>query len=180
MEVPTAVAGVVQALHVQVGDKVSTGQVIATLTRSGLASLNTSSITVPTPATTSTVPNLPAPPAELTQPAPAQPSSVVRGRLPHASPSIRRFARELGVDLQHVVGSGPKGRILQNDVQQYVKGELTKPRTDAHATATANGGLASLGLLPWPQVDFAKFGAIESKPLSRIRKFPVQTCIVIG
>lgn len=171
MEVPTAVAGVVQALHVQVGDKVSTGQVIATLTRSPvLASLNTSSIAVPTPATTSTVPNLPAPPAELTQPAPAQPSSVVRGRLPHASPSIRRFARELGVDLQHVVGSGPKGRILQNDVQQYVKGELTKPRTDAHATATANGGLASLGLLPWPQVDFAKFGAIESKPLSRIKK----------
>jgi pyruvate dehydrogenase E2 component (dihydrolipoamide acetyltransferase) len=79
---------------------------------------------------------------------------------------VRRFARELGVDVALVKGSGPKGRILREDVQTYVKGALAQPR----AAAPAAGGSAGLDLLPWPKVDFAKFGPIEAKPLSRIKK----------
>jgi len=80
---------------------------------------------------------------------------------------VRRFARELGVDVALVKGTGPKGRILQQDVQAYVKGALAQPRGAAPA---AGGGGAGLDLLPWPKVDFAKFGPIEAKPLSRIKK----------
>jgi pyruvate dehydrogenase E2 component (dihydrolipoamide acetyltransferase) len=80
---------------------------------------------------------------------------------------VRRFARELGVDVALVKGTGPKGRILQQDVQNYVKGALAQPRGAAPA---AGGGGAGLDLLPWPKVDFAKFGPIEAKPLSRIKK----------
>lgn len=179
MEVPTTVAGVVQALHVQVGDKVSAGHLIATIAPSDGGSVAVSQAVtslpaadraaIPAPAVASIATVVPAPPAELTQPAPAAPSVVQRGRLPHASPSIRRFARELGVDLQQVTGSGAKGRILQTDIQQYVKGELSKPR-DNNVAAAGDGGISALGLLPWPQVDFAKFGSIETKPLSRIKK----------
>jgi pyruvate dehydrogenase E2 component (dihydrolipoamide acetyltransferase) len=85
----------------------------------------------------------------------------------HASPSVRKFARELGVDIGRVSGSGPQGRILHEDVQQFVKRALAAPSAGA---AVAAAGAAALNLLPWPSVDFAKFGAIEAKPLSRIRK----------
>ncbi len=93
-------------------------------------------------------------------------AAVEGGHRAHASPSVRRFARELGVDVSQVKGSGPKGRILQQDVQNFVKQALAQPR----GTAQSAGGGAGLDLLPWPQVDFAKFGPVEAKPLSRIKK----------
>ena len=98
-------------------------------------------------------------------------SLPARGSSPaHASPSVRQFARELGVDLSQVSGSGPKSRILREDVQSYVKGELAKPRGAAVASAGSAGVGLGLNLPPMPQVDFSKFGAVEIKPLSRIRK----------
>ncbi len=110
-------------------------------------------------------PSVPAAPAvartELVSPAPAP------GTTPHASPSVRKFARELGVDLIRVKGSGPKGRITQADVQEFVKGVMRG--APAVAAVPARGGLV-LDLPEWPQVDFAKFGPVEAKPLSRIRK----------
>ncbi len=112
-------------------------------------------------------------------PAPARhapPAAVLMGNgadamvaKPHASPSVRRFARELGVDLSLVRGSGPKQRILQDDVREWVKAVVAKAGApDAGATPGAGG--AALGLIPWPQVDFASFGPIEAKPLARIRR----------
>jgi pyruvate dehydrogenase E2 component (dihydrolipoamide acetyltransferase) len=95
-------------------------------------------------------------------------SGAASGSLPHASPSVRKFARELGVDLRQLQGSGPKGRIQQSDVQAYVKAVIAQGGTATAAVGTGAGG--SLNLLPWPKVDFAKFGPIESKPLSRIKK----------
>jgi pyruvate dehydrogenase E2 component (dihydrolipoamide acetyltransferase) len=86
----------------------------------------------------------------------------------HASPSVRKFARELGVDLGRVTGSGPKGRILHEDVQQFVKRALAAPASGAAAAGGVAGG--ALNLLPWPSVDFAKFGPVEPKPLARIKR----------
>ena len=109
-----------------------------------------------------------------------QPTAAASSALPHASPSIRRFARELGVPLAEVKGSGPKGRITQADVQGFVKGvmagqietgsQTAAQRAKAPAAAAAGGGEAFPGLLPWPKVDFAKFGPVERKDLSRIKK----------
>jgi pyruvate dehydrogenase E2 component (dihydrolipoamide acetyltransferase) len=105
--------------------------------------------------------------AVVTPHAPAAPSA----KLPHASPSIRRFARELGVPLEQVHGTGPKGRITQQDVQSFVKGVIASAAAPKAATpAAAAAGGAFPGLLPWPQVDFSKFGPIERKDLSRIKK----------
>jgi len=92
----------------------------------------------------------------------------VRASTAHASPAVRRFARELGVDLARVTGSGPKARITQEDVQAFVKRVLSAPAAQPAAGAVSGGG--TLNLLPWPQVDFAKWGEVEAKPLSRIRK----------
>ncbi|MEJ7668316.1 MAG: dihydrolipoyllysine-residue acetyltransferase [Casimicrobiaceae bacterium] len=102
--------------------------------------------------------------------APAAPIDAAAFKQAHASPSVRKFARELGVDLSKIRGTGPSGRILQEDVQQFVKGALTGT---ALPGASASGGVTgggSLNLLPWPQVDFAKFGPVETKALSRIKK----------
>jgi pyruvate dehydrogenase E2 component (dihydrolipoamide acetyltransferase) len=95
------------------------------------------------------------------------PADRLTGKAAHASPSVRRFARELGVDVSKVPGSGPKGRILQSDVQAYVKGVLSAPPAAAPAAAPSGGGL---DLLPWPKIDFSKFGPIDVQPLSRIKK----------
>jgi pyruvate dehydrogenase E2 component (dihydrolipoamide acetyltransferase) len=110
-------------------------------------------------------------PAHITLPTPAEILAATGGAKAHASPSVRRFARELGVDVGRISGTGPKGRIMQTDVQGYVKAALTAA-TSATASAAAPGAPAGggLNLLPWPQVDFAKFGPIEIKPLSRIKK----------
>jgi pyruvate dehydrogenase E2 component (dihydrolipoamide acetyltransferase) len=106
-----------------------------------------------------------------------QPGGAPTGQLPHASPSIRKLARELGVPLAEVPGSGPKGRITQDDVQGFVKSvmagavQTVAQKAKAPAAAAATGGEGAFpGLLPWPKVDFAKFGAIERKDLSRIKK----------
>jgi pyruvate dehydrogenase E2 component (dihydrolipoamide acetyltransferase) len=116
-------------------------------------------------ATSSEEPVQPVPSAPPPSPAEVA-AEVAGGHKPHASPSVRRFARELAVDVALVRGTGPKGRILKEDVQSYVKGELTGPRP-AVAAGAAIGGVE---LLPWPQVDFAKFGPIEARPLARIKK----------
>ncbi len=99
------------------------------------------------------------------------PAEILGGQAAHASPSVRRFARELGVDVSKVKGNGPKGRITQEDVQAFVKGVMTGgAAASASGPAPTSGGGAGLDLLPWPKVDFAKFGAVEAKPLSRIKK----------
>ena len=172
MDVPAPSAGVIKELKVKVGDKVSEGSVILLLEAAGATpSATSASAGVAAPAA--------APPASP-QPAAAAPAAAKPAAPPsaapvdneafkvaHASPSVRGFARELGVDLSKVKGSGPKDRILQEDVQNYVK-QLVSGAGAAPASA-AQGG-AALGLLPWPKVDFAKFGPVESKPLSRIKK----------
>jgi pyruvate dehydrogenase E2 component (dihydrolipoamide acetyltransferase) len=166
MEVPSPAAGVVREILLKVGDKASQGTPILVLEEAGAAQP-----AAPAPKA--------APPADMTRsieipvPAPRQPPVPVEaapapaGAKPHASPSVRKFARELGVDLAKVTGTGPKNRILLADVQAFVKGALTRGAAPAGAPAAATGGLS---VLPWPQVDFAKFGPVEAQPLSRIKK----------
>ena len=180
MEVPSPVSGVVKALKVKIGDKVSEGSPVLILEAAeGAASkpppqAPESPAAAPSPVTaqeTAVVSATPVVQAEMPPPAP-RPAPVVEepapgpGTPPHASPAVRRFARELGADLARVKGSGPKGRILREDVQKFVKSALA----EAAAPRPAGGGLADLGLPPWPVVDFAKFGPVEAQPLSRIKK----------
>jgi pyruvate dehydrogenase E2 component (dihydrolipoamide acetyltransferase) len=170
MEIPSSHAGVLKELKVKIGDKVSKGTLIAVMQASGGAAAAAPAAAAAAKADVAAAPApAPAPaapaPAAVAAHQPAAPSAT----LPHASPSIRRFARELGVPLEQVKGSGPKGRITQQDVQGFVKSviaEASAPK--AAAPAAAAGGIP--GLLPWPQVDFAKFGPIERKDLSRIKK----------
>jgi pyruvate dehydrogenase E2 component (dihydrolipoamide acetyltransferase) len=151
MEIPSSHAGVVKEVVVKLGDKVSKGSPVVRLETAGAAA---------------TVASGPAPAAT-----PAAAPAAASGAKPHASPSIRKFARELGVDLAQVRGSGPKGRITQEDVQGYVKGVIAGGAAAAAAPATAaKGGGGGLDLLPWPSLDFSKFGATELQPLSRIKK----------
>lgn len=180
MEVPSSHGGVVTAIKVKVGDKVSQGSDILELRVAASAAKPAES----------------APAAEKPAEAPAKASSVVSSAagvaasssperpsptqayaevdlplrdLPHASPSVRKFARELGVNLTQVKGSGNKGRITPDDVRQYVKAALAGNAGQGAAAATGGSGVG-LDLLPWPKVDFARFGEIESTPLSRIKK----------
>ena len=167
MDVPAPFDGVVKELKVKVGDKVSEGDLIALIEDSAGAASAAAAPAAPAPQTAPVAvapvaAQAPAPtPAPAASPAPAVAAS---GGKAHASPSIRRFARELGVDLTRVKGSAEKGRITKEDVQSFVKQSL------AGGGASNNGGGSLPGLLPWPEVDFAKFGEIESKPLSRIKK----------
>ncbi len=164
MDVPAPFAGVVKEMKLKVGDKVSEGDLIALVEGSAVAAPAT-----PSAPQAAAAPAPAAKPAPSAQPAPAAPLVVAATPAPaagtnvHASPSIRRFARELGVNLAQVGGSGEKGRVTREDVQNFVKQTLAKPQS-----AAAEGALP--GLLPWPDVDFAKFGAIETKALSRIKK----------
>ena len=163
MDVPAPFAGKVTELKVKVGDKVSEGDLIALMEASGAASAPAAVAATPAPSAPKPAP-VAAPaaaPAPAATPAPA--AVATSGGKAHASPSIRRFARELGVDLTQVKGSAPKSRVTKEDIQNFVKQSLAQPRGAA-------GGGALPGLLPWPEVDFAKFGAIEAKPLSRIKK----------
>ncbi len=187
MEIPSPAAGVVKELRVKVGDKVSEGSLVLLMELDGAGAPAAAVAAAPAPAAVTPAPAAPAQtatPAAVTAPA-AAPTSVVPaaptapvvpvaasaapGSLPHASPSVRKFARELGVDLTQLKGSGPKGRIQQSDVQAYVKGFIAQGGAASAAVAGGGGG-SGLNLLPWPQVDFAKFGPVESKPLSRIKK----------
>ncbi len=179
MDIPAPFAGVVQAVKIKVGDKAAEGTLMLTMDVSEAASEKAVSV-VPTsvetpkaviaksaiPAPSRPAPEPPKPIAPAQQPAPVgEHAAVATGKLSHASPSIRRFARELGVNLAHVTGSGAKNRILQSDVQAYVKGELAKPRTE-----NMGAGVSGLATLPMPVIDFSRFGEISNKPLSRIKK----------
>ena len=192
MEIPSSMAGVVQSLKIKVGDKVAMGSVVLMITPSGAqatlavpapapvaapvaaAAVSVTAVSIETPVALAA---LPAPVA-----APAISGAVVNGSapqanvasnkgLPHASPSVRQFARELGVDLQRLSGSGAKGRITQDDVRAFVK--LAVSGGGVTQTAAAQSGpinLNGFSVAAWPNVDFAKFGPVTSAPLSRIRK----------
>ncbi|SDX03810.1 pyruvate dehydrogenase E2 component (dihydrolipoamide acetyltransferase) [Variovorax sp. YR634] len=175
MEIPSSAAGVLKELKVKVGDTVNIGDLIAVLEgAAGAAAPAPAQAAAPATASASA----PAPAAAASAPAAAapahQPTVVPSASLPHASPSVRKFARELGVPLEEVKGSGPKGRITQEDVQSFTKAVMSgQASTKASAAkAPAGGGAdgAALGLIPWPKVDFTKFGAVERKDLSRIKK----------
>jgi pyruvate dehydrogenase E2 component (dihydrolipoamide acetyltransferase) len=161
MEIPAPAAGVVQSLLVKLGDKVSEGSPIVTLSEGGAAQAG-----APAEPSQEIAPQKapPAPPPSHPRPVPREPRDEIVSK-PHASPSIRLFARELGVDLALVKGSGPKGRILKEDVQIFVKGALSGKPAKAEAAAAT-----PFQLPPWPEVDFAKFGPVERKALSRIQK----------
>ena len=185
MEIPSSAAGVLKELKVKLGDKVNIGDLIAIL--EGLSAAYPAAVV---PAAAATVPAA-APQAAASVPvaaataAPATTAAAVPAHaptsntlnLPHASPSVRKFARELGVPLAEVKGSGQKGRITEQDIQQFTKSVMsgaiqTIAAQATNKTATANGGgdLGGMTLLPWPKVDFTKFGPVERKDLSRIKK----------
>ena len=182
MEIPSPAAGVVKELKVKLGDKVAEGSMILLLEASAgeapaaappkAAEISAPSAAAAKPAAAPAPAPAPEPAApQIHKPAPVPHELVaeVAAFKPHASPSVRKFARELGADLSKVQGSGPKGRITQEDVQAFVKGVLTRAPASASAAAAPAGG-APFNLPEWPQVDFAKFGPIELKPLSRIKK----------
>jgi len=172
MEIPSSAAGVVRELKVKLGDKVNEGSVLLLL-EAEAAAVAGAAAAPPAPAVSAPAPV--AAPAAPTPPAaaPAQEPPAEAGKLPHASPSVRKLARELGVPLAEVAGSGPRGRITHEDVQGFVRRVMagdaqTAAARKAPAAAAAAGSLP--GLLPWPQVDYAKFGEVERRELSRIKK----------
>jgi pyruvate dehydrogenase E2 component (dihydrolipoamide acetyltransferase) len=175
MEIPSPAAGVVKEIRLKVGDKAAKGTPILLLAESGEASAPAAPTAAPSqeaaPAPASVrASSAPAPAAlQVTRadPVPYEPDTTGGTFKPHASPSVRKFARELGVDLARVKGSGPKGRITQEDVQAFVKSAMQGAPA---ASAAPSGGGLGFQLLEWPQVDFAKFGPVETKALSRIRK----------
>ena len=174
MEIPSSTAGVLKELKVKIGDKINIGDVIA-LMEGAAAAAAPAAVPSPAPAAQPAVAALSSASAPVAS-APAvpahQPGAATAG-LPHASPSVRKFARELGVPLAEVKGNGPKGRITNEDVQNFTRAVMAGAvQTQAQAAkAPAGGGDgAGLGLIPWPKVDFAKFGPIERKEMSRIKK----------
>ncbi|EHH2533755.1 pyruvate dehydrogenase complex dihydrolipoyllysine-residue acetyltransferase [Vibrio parahaemolyticus] len=165
MEVPAPFAGTVKEIKIAAGDKVSTGSLIMVFEVAGAAPAPAAA-----PAQAAAPAAAPAPKAEA--PAAAAPAATgdfkENDEYAHASPVVRRLAREFGVNLSKVKGSGRKSRILKEDVQNYVKEALK--RLESGAAASGKGDGAALGLLPWPKVDFSKFGETEVQPLSRIKK----------
>jgi pyruvate dehydrogenase E2 component (dihydrolipoamide acetyltransferase) len=183
MEIPSSAAGVVKELRVKLGDTVKQGSVVLVLEASGAPSAQTAALPVASPITTTPASVVAAPPvssqvaaavvvAPVSSAAQAHSPGALTLGLPHASPSVRKFARELGVPLEEVKGNGPKGRISQDDVQAFTKAVMAgSTQTKAQAAkAPAGGDGAALGLIPWPKVDFAKFGPIERKEMGRIKK----------
>ncbi|SAL68188.1 dihydrolipoamide acetyltransferase [Caballeronia choica] len=175
MDVPSPAAGTVKELKVKLGDTVSEGTLIVVLESGGGAAAapapkqEAPKAEVPSDAPAKPVPQKEAPSA-LAQ-APVMPAGDGVRTSSHASPSVRKFARDLGVEVSRVTGSGPKGRITQGDITAFVKGVMTgQGKAPAAAAAPAGGGGGELGLLPWPKVDFTKFGPVDPKPLSRIKK----------
>ncbi|MDP1933939.1 MAG: dihydrolipoyllysine-residue acetyltransferase [Nitrosomonas sp.] len=169
IEIPSAYSGLIKEIFVKAGDKVSEGTTVLTIETSDsdhAIAPNQAPDIAPVKNDVATQPEIAAKQAVIQQiqKLPQQNGSSVSSAFSkaHASPSIRRFARELGVNLDLITGNGPKHRILKEDVQAYVKTELSKARS--------NGTGLSLNLLPWPQVNFAKFGPIELKPLTRIKQ----------
>ena len=176
MDIPAPCAGKVTELRIKIGDKVSAGSAMLMLDTSGETAAASAA-----PVVKSFVPPSPSPAGEgVSVPPPSHPAPEVPAHIPprhrpdpvgahvefvsgkpaHASPAVRRFARELGADLSRIKGRGPRGRILKEDVQAWIKAELAKPAGEA----------IGLGIPPAPVVDFAKFGEIDTQPLSRIKK----------
>ena len=186
MEVPAPFAGVVRELKVKLGDSVSEGSVVAMIEPAEAGEAAAAAPPVPKPVA-DPLPPAPAPPAPApSAPAPApaaataaapmgaglppvrfEADAVLPDKVPHASPAVRLFARELGVDLSRVAGSARGGRITKEDVQGFVKAAMQGGASAGGAAVASGGGLQ---LLPWPKVDFAKFGEIEVRDLSRIKK----------
>ena len=178
MEIPSSHAGVVETVLVKLGDKVAKGTPIVRVRAAAAVAAAVAPAPVPSPAAPAAAPAAPAAPAPAPASVPShEPAGAPAAGLPHASPSIRKLARELGVPLAEVKGSGPKGRITQDDLQGFVKQVMSgavqtaaqKAQVPAGASGAAAGG-AFPGLLAWPQVDFAKFGPVERKELGRIKK----------
>ena len=185
MDIPAPFAGVVKEVKIKVGDKIAQGHLLLILEAADMVSPAAAPVLAASPAPTESIsaksvealkasiptPSRPAPePAQKIQPAhqplPIGESVVINGgKASHASPSVRKFARELGVNLSLVNGSAAKNRITEADVQAFVKNELAKPRSE-----NMGAGLGSLATLPMPVIDFSQFGDIETKPLSRIKK----------
>ena len=186
MEIPSPAAGTIVALTVQLGDKVNVGDVVGQMVVQGAAApaaAPAAQNTAPAPAAAApaapvAVAPVAAPVAVAAAAVPAHnPSVAPSAQLPHASPSVRKFARELGVPLAEVKGSGQKGRITQEDVMAFTKSVMAGAVQTAAQAATApkaapgaGGNVGGLEVLAWPKVDFAKFGAVERKELSRIKK----------
>jgi len=183
MDVPAPEAGKVVSLAVKVGDKVSKGSLVLTLEVVGELPVESKSIAANTSATESAA----ATPSPSTDSAPSAPTSVQTPKAPpvphhpsagdkvnrgkvHASPSVRRLAREFGVDLTQVQGSGRKNRVQKDDVQSFVKYELSRPKMNPGSSAGSGNTGGGLQVLAQPKVDFAKFGEIEEVPLTRIQK----------
>ncbi|MEB0138153.1 MULTISPECIES: dihydrolipoyllysine-residue acetyltransferase [unclassified Undibacterium] len=179
MEIPSSHAGVVTEIKVKVGDKIAEGSAMVVVEASAAAAPAPAAAAAPAvaavaaPAVAATVaaPAAPAPAQAPAQAAAAAPAATAAAGKAHASPSIRKYARELGVDLARVAGSGQKGRVTQEDVQNFVKGIMAGSTAVAALAAPAKTGSGvGLDVLPWPSLDFSKFGATELLPLSRIKK----------
>ncbi|KGK18735.1 pyruvate dehydrogenase complex dihydrolipoyllysine-residue acetyltransferase [Vibrio navarrensis] len=170
MEVPAPFAGKVKEIKVAAGDKVSTGSLIMVFEVAGTPVAGAAPVASAAPAQAAAP--AAAPKAEAAKPAaaPAATEFEENNDYAHASPVVRRLAREFGVNLSKVKGSGRKSRILKEDVQNYVKEALKRLESGAASAASGKGDGAALGLLPWPKVDFSKFGETEIQPLSRIKK----------
>lgn len=166
MDVPSSHSGVVKEVKVKVGDSISEGAIVLILEESGStvapAVAKAEPVVAPAPRAEPPIVRAPAPPPVSNTPVEIDTTAS------HASPSVRKFARELGVTVHQVQGSGPKGRITQEDVQAFVKAAMSG---GAGNGANASGGsLGGLNLIPWPKVDFSKFGDTERQPLNRIKK----------
>ncbi len=177
MEIPSSHAGVLKELKVKVGDTVNIGDLLAIL-EGALSATPPAATPSPAPAPTAApavaaAVALPAVASVVAAPVAHNPTTAPVG-LPHASPSVRKFARELGVPLAEVKGSGLKGRITAEDIQSFTKsvmsGAVQTTAQAAKAPASSGGGGSELGLIPWPKVDFTKFGPIERKEMGRIKK----------
>ena len=176
MDVPSSHAGLVKEIKVKVGDLISQGALVLVIESSDAASSSPPPST-PAPQAAPSIPSvavatpapMPTPVAAVAVAPAAQAMPVAAGNdVSHASPAVRKYARELGVNVTLVKGSGPKGRITQEDVQAFVKGVMSGATPTA--STKSGGNMGGLDLLPWPTVDFTKFGAIERQPLSRIKK----------
>ena len=181
MEIPSSGAGVLKDLKVKLGDKINIGDLLAVLDGTAVNAAPAVAAPAPVPAPTvaatpevASAPPTAAPPAAPVAAPAHNPTTAPTGALPHASPSVRKFARELGVPLTEVKGAGPKGRITLDDVQAFTKsvmaGAVQTVAQAARAPAASGGSGVGLDLLPWPKVDFSKFGPIERKEMGRIKK----------
>ncbi|MCT9811824.1 dihydrolipoyllysine-residue acetyltransferase [Acidovorax sp. Be4] len=178
MEIPSPAAGVIKALTLKVGDTVNIGDLVGELQAAASAAAQAPAEAAAAPVAVAAPVAAPVAAAPVAAPAAAvpahNPTVAPSGKLPHASPSVRKFARELGVPLEEISGTAQKGRITQADVLAFTKqvmaGAVQTKAQSAVAPKAAAGGGAGLDLLPWPKVDFAKFGPVERKELSRIKK----------